>query len=882
MSHYSVLPFFQKYVLIDTETAFWAEVREDGLMDKTRETRDRAKTRLIQYAVNGQNPVIVDLFREPVPQELLDLAADPECAFVAQNAAYDENFLRQEGVVPQKWICTQVLSQILNTGLYDAQHNLESIVEREIGERPYDTIGEAGLQERVEAIRVALEELNLLLEPWRKSRQAAMTESYDAALAAYNSGTQDLDEIIGTAEEQAQDAAVAAARAHDRDYPLPTHPGVPEGVSDEESLQAWADRERRGNKVRLQLSNWGAETLTQDQLDYAAMDVSTYFDRTFKSLWEKAMSPEFRTVVLMELTILPIVWQMSRDGIKFNLDKWRKRIKTSAERLVEVEREIGEYCDWKLQELFPQDFIIKLRRNKPKEGKPARISKVDGRVLRAEVPGETQGALAAIQPKPVWSPIFPDRLHPNVLALEDPANDTYVGYRIREELGLSHEDPMNITSAQQMRSLVDAVLFEHGVDFTVPDNAATMRRNKIAKIAESNLMMHGVTFTWENTGFKEEVVTEILLPLAQKYDQDLAKMLTLHQEAQGLRKETTTYGASYWSHANEGGYIHATFKTCESDTHRIQSVDPSLMNLPRDFQADLWCCEEDEVLIKADFQGQEGVLLHFLGGQKDIYERILQGLDLHSMSASIMSGTPYDDLVTKAPGKKDKIKPEHSDLRTSAKPMTFAPCYGCGEGKAAKLLKLPREGGRKYLESYWKTYDKVKLMQDAQERHALDLGFVTNLSTGRRRWFRPTKSELQKLALFQITMDDIERGWRNKALNFACQSTGAAILREVLLGVHAFMNTPLGKRIKYTLRLTIHDAIVATCLKEYADIGAKVTQRIMEEAAARAVPGIFIGVDVEIAEKHAPRVFEKPADDEMPVIPASEPTEDPEDAVVVD
>jgi hypothetical protein len=566
-----------------------------------------------------------------------------------------------------------------------------------------------------------------------------------------------------------------------------------------------------GKKI-LQKSNWGREVLTPEQIAYAMADVGTEYWDAFMSLYRQIDSLGLEHQFALDMQVLPIVAQMHLDGIKFNLNKWKKYIEEQAELDTRLQDELHkQLCLWN-QQLFPDDYLITLRRKKPVKGKPARYRK-DGTMIRAEVPDQVVGDLMAVQPSPAFIPY--DAISPDLFARE--VGDVRIGGLVRRELGLEPGDTVKITQPLLLRKIFNAMLGCSG------------------------------------EGFDEEQVTNLIEKAEAKGMQDAADWLRKYQAEAKLRKLISTYGASYWKYCDSRGYIHARFSTTDADTSRIQASEPNVLNMPRQLQKLLWCVEEGEAMLKCDYSAQEARLVFYLGNQLDIYHKLVAGMDLHSMTLSFIMGVPYDELVIKTEGKKDKIKPELEENRIHAKKSSFAPMYGAQANKMAKVLEIDHGRAVKFVENYWKTYPEVKKMQDLQAYKAIHLGYVTDLSFGRKRFFFRTQKEQAALDM-GMSLEEACFNRRNPAYNYAAQATGASILRFALLRLTQMVKDH--PEWGAVIRLTVHDAVIMSCKAEYAEACGAEMRRQMEIAATEVVPGISIPVDLDIIlDKTAPATF---------------------------
>jgi DNA polymerase I-like protein with 3'-5' exonuclease and polymerase domains len=799
--------FFNTYVLLDSETADWSEKDPitGALLEKKR-TPHKAWTRLVQYSINGGPVVVLDLLTEEGKTGLNVLReyADGAALAVIQNALYDIPFLRKLGIHFQRFFDTQIASQILNAGI-PMDHDLGALMDRYLGKRPYDEIGRAGIEAQAEVMRKAFRDYEDAFDKWVEDRDAEEKRLWaDENLRVYDDGF---------SADDAPDRVMEQMKRWCQEHPVSVP--CPENYMTSQQINEWVVQRLQGMKKDLQKSDWSLNPLTPEQMIYAATDVGPEFNELFLLLRQKIADGGFQKVFDLDMQVVPIVSEMAENGIKHHLYKWFDYIEERKVELAAIEEKITRLCDTELQTRHPERFMITLRRKAPKPGKPAKILK-DGTVKTPEVPAQTVGDLMAIQPKPELTPAF--EVLDCVLALEN--GDYRVGSIIRAELGLAPGEKFNITSAQQMRKLVDELM---GVEWDAKHN------------------------------FDDKAVEDLKKEAQAKGIQVVVDLLTMHQEAQGLRKLTQTYGESYWGVADPGGYIHSSFTLAMTDTARMSSRDPNLQNLPRPMQKMLWSCEDDEVIIKADYSAQELRLILFLGKQWDLYQKVLEGLDPHSMSAFFATGKPYEELVIKTPGKKDKVKPEYEDLRSKYKPVTFAPPFGCKPGKIAEIIGCDYKTAKKFYDNYWKTYDKVKVMQDNQIKSGVELGFVTDLSFGRMRWFMPTPADQERLDAGE-SREDVMGRYSGAMMNFAAQCTGGTIIRFAMLKV-----APWLRRIAHTgakIRLAVHDALILTCKRGHEKEVSDGLQTLMEAVAREVLPGIEIPVDVDIIADHtAPRIF---------------------------
>lgn len=560
------------------------------------------------------------------------------------------------------------------------------------------------------------------------------------------------------------------------------------------------------NKRDLQLSDWSAPVLTPEQLRYALTDVGPEYNETFLSLFTEINKRDYyKRCYELDKQILPIVDKMTDDGLKFNVPAWKEYIGHKKDELIVLEDQIDTFIDEWTQRLFPERFMITLRRRKPEEGRPAKFKK-DGTLLREETPAETVGTLAAIQPKPQLTPR--KKLHEWMLKHEK--GDYRVGYLVREELGLGQGDPFNPSSATQMRELVNSLL----------------------------------KLNQKETSFDKKEVKELREVALKKGRQDVAEFLDAHLKAQANRKLISTYGESYWSCADENGYIHSRVDILGADTGRWSSSSPNIQNFPKDMQKKFFTMEPDEAMLWFDYTAEEAALLLKISGEEEYYQKFRNGLDLHAMSLSAINGMKYEQLVQRDENTgRDKILPQYEEARAAAKVLTFSIPYGAKGKKVAEIMGTSIPKGKQIVENYWKTYSKLKKFQDNQWYLAVHGGFVSDIYFGRRRNFKLSAEDEQRVKNGE-GYEYVFSKYQPLVYNYAIQSLGSTILRRAVKQLaEGIQEHP---EYGMVFRMAIHDSIVCTVKEEYAEQAAGLLKDAMEQAASRCIRGIHIPAEPKI------------------------------------
>lgn len=119
------------------------------------------------------------------------------------------------------------------------------------------------------------------------------------------------------------------------------------------------------------------------------------------------------------------------------------------------------------------------------------------------------------------------------------------------------------------------------------------------------------------------------------------------------------------------GRIHGSYRQMGTETGRLSAASPNLQQIPRseDFRS-LFLAEPGKTLVVADFSQIELRVAAELSGEERMIEAYKAGRDLHTETAAIMAGVPFDE-VTKA-------------QRQSAKVANFGLLFGAGASTLRK------------------------------------------------------------------------------------------------------------------------------------------------------------------------------------------------------
>jgi DNA polymerase I len=242
--------------------------------------------------------------------------------------------------------------------------------------------------------------------------------------------------------------------------------------------------------------------------------------------------------------------------------------------------------------------------------------------------------------------------------------------------------------------------------------------------------------------------------------------------------------------------IHPTIYSVGTITSRMSSAGPNIQNWakPKDLddpnraQRELLIPDPGEVFISCDFSQVEYRVAAALSGEPSLIETIIGGGDLHQLTA-------------------DRI----GISRQHAKTVNFAVLYGTGGAKLAKIMNyaITEVEGREIVHAYWDAYPLLKALNEEMKTRS-----GVRLFSG--RWVpvgRITKGERAGQ----------ETVWA--LLNYLIQGN----CRELLVGAWIAVKREFDAHPRWgaRVRIPIHDELVASCKREYAEEVSAVMERCM-------------------------------------------------------
>ncbi|GAA5533232.1 DNA polymerase I [Deinococcus aluminii] len=266
------------------------------------------------------------------------------------------------------------------------------------------------------------------------------------------------------------------------------------------------------------------------------------------------------------------------------------------------------------------------------------------------------------------------------------------------------------------------------------------------------------------------------------------------------------------------GRLHTTFNQTTAATGRLSSLNPNLQNIP--IRSELgreirkgFIADEGYCLISADYSQIELRLLAAISGDELMQQAFREGADIHRRTAAQVLGLAEDAITP--------------NQRRAAKTVNFGVLYGMSAHRLSNELAIPYTEAASFIEVYFSTYPGIRRYIERTLEFGREHGYVETLY-GRRRYVPELKSQNRTLR---------EAGER-LAYNMPIQGTAADIIKIAMVRLGDELDA-LGAR----LLLQVHDELLIEAPEDRAEDIARLTCKVMENAAHLSVPlAVEVGI----------------------------------------
>ena len=278
---------------------------------------------------------------------------------------------------------------------------------------------------------------------------------------------------------------------------------------------------------------------------------------------------------------------------------------------------------------------------------------------------------------------------------------------------------------------------------------------------------------------------------------------------------------------DDDGRIRCSFHNTVCVTGRLSCSRPNIEQLPKNNEIanirNLFVADTGNVLIVADYSGQEVRIMAQESGDTNLKNALRKGYDVHLATANEMHSLDISALgLTDKTEEHKAAKAKYTEQRDDCKCVVFGTAYGKSAYGFSKDFNCSEKEAQAFIDKFFAQYPGLKRAIEQTRQQVYKHGFVKNMS-GRKRRF-PDFHKLNKWGK--------EKCYR-QAFNMKIQSYGADVVK-VAAGLIVL-------NLNLMLVNIVHDEIVVECKKEYVKEGI----RYIRECMVKALP-IFIPWDIDI------------------------------------
>ncbi|MBQ0736313.1 DNA polymerase I [Aquimarina celericrescens] len=298
----------------------------------------------------------------------------------------------------------------------------------------------------------------------------------------------------------------------------------------------------------------------------------------------------------------------------------------------------------------------------------------------------------------------------------------------------------------------------------------------------------------------------------------------------GLSKLKSTYVDALPTQVNEAtGRVHTDYMQTVAATGRLSSNNPNLQNIPirtergRQVRKAFIPRNKEYTLLAADYSQIELRIIAALSEEETMIEAFKNGEDIHASTAAKVFNVPID-----------KVSREQ---RSNAKTVNFGIIYGVSAFGLSNQTTLSRSEAKELIDTYYKTYPKLRNYMSEQVDFARENGYVQTV-LGRRRYLKDINSA-----------NAVVRGAAERnAVNAPIQGSAADIIKIAMINIHKKLKEG---NYKTKMLLQVHDELVFDVFKTELEDIKKLIKTEMENAYKLDVPlDVDLGLGDNWLEAH--------------------------------
>ena len=297
----------------------------------------------------------------------------------------------------------------------------------------------------------------------------------------------------------------------------------------------------------------------------------------------------------------------------------------------------------------------------------------------------------------------------------------------------------------------------------------------------------------------------------------LVKLKNTYVDALPLQVEKTT------------GRVHTDYMQTVAATGRLSSNNPNLQNIPirtergRQIRKAFIPRDADHLLLAADYSQIELRIIAALSQEENMIKAFRENQDIHASTAANVFHLPIEEVTR--------------EMRSNAKSVNFGIIYGVSAFGLSNQTSLSRGEAKELIDTYYKTYPKLRHFISEQVQFARENGYVQTV-LGRRRYLRDINSQ-----------NAVIRGAAERnAVNAPIQGSAADIIKLAMINIHRKLRQG---NYKTKMLLQVHDELVFDVYKPELEEIKTLIKAEMESAYILDVPlEVDMGVGADWLEAH--------------------------------
>jgi DNA polymerase-1 len=275
--------------------------------------------------------------------------------------------------------------------------------------------------------------------------------------------------------------------------------------------------------------------------------------------------------------------------------------------------------------------------------------------------------------------------------------------------------------------------------------------------------------------------------------------------------------------------VHTDYMQTVAATGRLSSNNPNLQNIPirtergREVRKAFIPRDINHVLLAADYSQIELRIIAALSEEDTMIEAFKNNEDIHASTASKVFNVPLAEVTR--------------EQRGNAKTVNFGIIYGVSAFGLSNQTDLSRSEAKELIDTYYKTYPKLRNYMSEQVDFARDNEYVETVM-GRRRYLKDINSR-----------NAVVRGAAERnAVNAPIQGSAADIIKIAMINIHKKLSS---EGYKTKMLLQVHDELVFDVPKDELEKVTILIKSEMENAYTMSIPlDVEVGVGNNWLEAH--------------------------------